>query len=182
MWTRRRKLKMNERRSAYPNERAMYPDVCGWLEGLLKARFRKAQIYVADTSGVTLANYLEQAGFAELFPDYQTFEINVDVTGVVQNKKPSISFVECKITTMTLRDLSQLLGYSRVARPACSILVSPAGISKALALLLRIYRRYDVLEYADGKRLQIGIWDAVRKTVDPATLIPPGAHLQSLAP
>ena len=63
-----------------------------------------------------------------------------------------------------------------------SILISPAGISKALTLLLRVYRRYDVLEYADGKRLQIGIWDAVRKTVDPATLIPPGDHLQSLAP
>ena len=155
----------------------MYPDVCRWLENVLRANFKRARIHVADTSSVTLANYLEQTNLAEFFPDYQTFEINVDVTGVIQKKKSSISFVECKNTLLTLRDLSQLLGYSRVAQPVFSILVSPAGISKALSLLLRVYRRYDVLEYADGKRLHIGVWDSVRKTIDPANLIPPGSQL-----
>ena len=170
-------MKTKKSRSVYPNERAMYADVCQWLEDLLKARFKRTQVYVADTSAVTLSNYLERAGFAKFFPDYQTFEINVDVTGVVKSKEPSVSFVECKITVLTLRDLSQLLGYSRVAQPAFSTLISSAGISKALSLLLRIYRRYDVLEYTDGKRLHIGVWDSVRKTIDPATLIPPGSHM-----
>lgn len=155
----------------------MYPDVCAWLQGLLKSRFPKATVKVFDTSRVTLGKFLEEEGLADLFPDYQTYEINVDVTGIVRTKKPSLNFVECKLTPLTLRDLSQLLGCSKVAQPLYSILVSPVGISKALALLLKVYRRYDVLEYAEGKRLKVGTWDAVRKTVDPATLIPPGEHL-----
>jgi hypothetical protein len=159
----------------------MYPEVCTWLQGALKARFPRSKVKIADTSRVTLSRYLEQEGLEDLFPDYQTFEINVDVTGIVKNKKPRLTFVECKLTTLTLRDIGQLLGYSQVAKPAYSILISPVGISAALNLLLNVHRRYDVLEYAGGQRLKVGIWDPVRKTVDPASLIPPGEHLHTLA-
>jgi len=41
---------------------------------------------------------------------------------------------------------------------------------------LKVYRRYDVLEYAEDTRLKVGIWDAVRRMVDPATIIPPGDY------
>jgi hypothetical protein len=70
----------------------------------------------------------------------------------------------------------RLLGYSKVAKPIYSIIVSPAGMSKALSLLLKVYRRYDVLEYAEDTRLKVGIWDAVRRMIDPATIIPPGDY------
>lgn len=171
---------MKARSKEYANERAMYPEVGAWLRRLLRARFPKSAVQVADTSRITLSSYIEQEGLEDLFPGYQTFEINVDITGIVQSKRPTLAFVECKVTALTVRDMSQLLGYSKVAKPVYSILLSPAGISVALSLLLKIYRRYDVLEYAEGQRLKIGVWDAVRKTLDPATLIPPGEHFQSL--
>ncbi len=167
-------LSQNNRR--YLNEHAMYPEVCEWLQGVWKSRFPKSARVVADTSRMTLSNYLEQEGLTELFPDYQTYEINVDVTGVVKRRNPALAFVECKLSVLTLRDISQLLGYSKVAKPIYAILVSPAGMSKALTLLLQVYRRYDVLEYSEQTRLKIGVWDAVRKTVDPATVIPIGDH------
>lgn len=129
---------------------------------------------VTDTSRVTLGSFLEQKGLTELFPDYQTYEINVDITGVIRGKKPRLVFVECKLTTLKLRDVSQLLGYSKVANPTCSIIISPAGMSKALGLLLKVYRRYDLLEYAQDQRLKVGEWDTTRKTVNPVTIIPPG--------
>lgn len=147
-----------------------------WFQDLLKSRFPKSAITVADTSRITLGNHLEREGFSELFPDYQTYEINVDVTEIVKRKNPCLAFVECKLTVLTLRDLSQLLGYSKVAKPIYSILISPAGISKALTLLLKIHRRYDVLEYTEGTRLKVGIWNPIRKTVDPASIIPIGDH------
>ncbi len=159
----------------------MYPDVCAWLQEALKAKFPKSAIRVADTSRVTLGRFLEQEGLTDIFPEYQTYEINVDVTGVVQRKMPGLLFVECKLTTLKLRDVSQLLGYSKVAKPIYSILLSPAGISQALTHLLKIHFRYDVLEYAEGKRLILGVWDSSRKLIDPATLIPSGATLSSLA-
>jgi len=167
-------------RAAYPDERAMYPEVCTWLREALKSRFPKSTVKVADTSRVTLGRFLEQEGMTAIFPEYQTYEINVDVTGIVQRKMPGLIFVECKLTTLKLRDVSQLLGYSKVAKPIYSILLSPAGISQALIHLLKIHFRYDVLEYAEGKRLNLGIWDSSRKMIDPATLIPSGATLSSL--
>lgn len=154
----------------------MYPEVCAWLQSTLQSRFPKSGIVVADTSQITLSSYLEREGLSTLFPDYQTYEINVDVTGIVKGKTSHLAFVECKLTPLTLRDLSQLLGYSKVAKPIYSILVSPAGMSKALTLLLKVYRRYDVLEYAEDARLKIGKWDPIRKTLDPATIIPMGEH------
>lgn len=152
-----------------------------WLREALKSRFPKSTVRVADTSRVTLGRFLEQEGMTKLFPEHQTYEINVDVTGIIQRKKPSLVFVECKLATLKLRDVSQLLGYSKVAKPIYSLLVSPAGISEALTHLLRIHLRYDVLEYSEEKRLTLGTWDSARKTVDPATLIPPGASLASIA-
>lgn len=119
---------------------------------------------------------MERTDLSELFADFQTYEINVDVTGIIRSQTPSLAFVECKLTALTLRDLSQLLGYSKVAKPIYSIIISPAGMSKALRILLKVYRRYDVLEYAEGLRLKVGIWDIVRRTIDPATIIPPGDY------
>jgi len=170
------KTRQRASKSVYRNERAMYPEVCVWLQDLLKSHFPKSVVAVADTSRITLGDFLEREGWSELFPDYQTYEINVDVTGIVKRKNPCLAFVECKLTMLTLRDLSQLLGYSKVANPVYSILISPAGMSKALTLLLKVYRRYDVLEYAGDARQKIGIWDTIRKTVDPATIIPAGDH------
>ena len=171
------KLKQRATDAPYSSEQAMYSEVCAWLQGLLKSRFPRSKVMVADTSRVTLGSFMEREGWAELFPDYQTYEINVDITGIVHTKKPCLTFVECKLTTLKLRDVSQLLGYSKVAKPIYSLIISPVGISQALSLLLKIHRRYDVLEYAEGRRLKVGIWDAVRRTVDPATLIPPGESL-----
>lgn len=58
-----------------------------------------------------------------------------------------MAFVECKNTKLTLAHLSQLLGYSRIAQPLYSFLISTIGFSPKLASLLQEYRRHDVLEY-----------------------------------
>ena len=162
--------------AAYSSEKAMYPEVCRWLREVLQSRFPRAEIQVADTSQMVLSNFLEREGLTDLFPDYQTYEINVDVTAIIKRKTPALAFVECKLTTLTLRDTSQLLGYSKVAQPIYSIIVSPAGISKALSLLLKNFHRYDILEYGETKRLRLATWDPIRKTIDPATVIPPGDY------
>ena len=113
-----------------------------------------------DTSAVTLYRFLETNGLEEFFPEYQSYDIRVDVTGIVQTKlKAHIVFVECKLKQITLRDLSQLLGYSRVAIPIYSIIISPAGIGSAMTCLLKTYGRIDVLEYEKDRRLKVATWD-----------------------
>ena len=162
----------------YTKEKQMYPDVMEWLKRTLRGMFPRAEIETYDTSAVALYRFLETNGLQELFPQYQSYDIHVDVTGIVQTKRKAyLAFVECKLKQITLRDLSQLLGYSRVAIPIYSIIMSPAGIGSAMTCLLKTYGRIDVLEYEKSRRLKVATWDAGRREVSVPTLIPAGEFL-----
>jgi len=159
-------------------EKDMYPAVSKWLERTLKNKYRRADIWVFDTSRIVLSKFLVENGYHVLFNEYQTFEIQVDVTGIIKREnKADLVFVECKRKEISLRDLSQLIGYSKVALPAHSIILSPKGVSKSLSLLFNVWRRYDVLYYAKNKYILIGRWDVDRKELDPSSIIPRGSSI-----
>jgi hypothetical protein len=87
--------------------------------------------------------FLERENFHTLFPDFKTYEIHVDITAVIRPKKGKavLGFVECKRDQISLRDISQLLGHSRVALPVYSIIVTPGGVTPAVHFLLDTYSR-----------------------------------------
>lgn len=164
----------------YDSEKDMYPPVATWLENFLTGRFKRHQIIVNQTPQTKLYRWLETRGFAEYFPDYLTYDIKVDIVGLAcYNTNARLFLVECKLNRISLKDVSQLLGYSRVAQPHFAIILSPAGISRPLDYLLRQYGRFDVLNYGEEerKRLRIAQWDDVRETISVESLLPPGEHL-----
>jgi hypothetical protein len=105
-------------------------------------------------------------------PEWTTWDIHVDVAGfVIQNGRAELAFVECKLMSLSLMHFSQLLGYSRVAKPLFSFLVSPQGISGSMLSLLETYHRTDILEYvwlrgSVARTICIAKWDAPAKTID----------------
>ncbi len=167
----------------YSSETAMYSDVAAWLRERLTIRFPSASVQVADTHNVRLNEYISRHSLHTGFADssWQTFEIQVDVTGfVVDGKETRLHFVECKLATLSLAHLSQLLGYCRVALPSDAWLLSPAGVGSALKSLVNAYARHDVLEYdwpkrQKPKRVAVARWDADSRSPDPAETLPPGA-------
>ena len=161
----------------YREEKEMYPHVRSWLEKVLQGKFKGAKISVADTSKKVLSKWLFEKGHHRHFKDYSTYEIEVDVTGVIERGKTELAFVECKLNKITLRDLSQLLGYSKVATPLLSIILSPKGISDSMNLLFNVSRRNDVLYYTNDKHIVIGKWDETRKEIDQSLIIPRGYHI-----
>lgn len=162
----------------YARESEMYPLVAAWLKKAIKGIYPRATIETYDTSAVALYRFLERENLHTLFPDFKTYEIHVDITAVVLPKKGKalLGFVECKLDQISLRDLSQLLGYSRVALPIYSIIVAPGGVTPAVHYLLDTYGRLDVLEYAPGRRIKVATWDAVKAEVHIPSLIPPGDY------
>jgi len=170
---------MKEVNRVYKNEKEMYPDVCSWFRKMLQSKFKDATICVEDTSKKVLSKWLLEKGFHSYFPDYQTYEVEVDVTGVVvkSNKEAHLGFVECKLGKINLRDFSQLLGYSKVALPFYSIILSPKGISQSLNLLFNIARRNDILYYSEDKHIFITTWFIRKKEIDFSTIIPKGARI-----
>ena len=158
------------------NEREMYKPVCFWLESLLAHRNKRARVKAYDTSSVQLYRWLEQNGDESLFPEYLAYDIRVDVTGVIRTGTSAhLAFVECKLRPIRLKDISQLLGYCRVAQPQTAWIISPSGISPHVSYLLKAYHRYDVLNFDAAKRIRVAVWNHARSEIDASSVLPPGS-------
>lgn len=160
------------------SESDLYPPVCEWFRSRLSARFRGRTVEVYDTSRTTVSALINRRGYQALFPQSNAWDIHTDVTAMILGKTNDVAFVECKVGQLTLRDVGQLLGYSIVARPVVSVLLSPQAPSDPLATLLKVYGRYDVLEYGSrGDRIRVVRWDVDQRAIIPAETLPPGEHV-----
>ena len=170
----------------YVNEQQMYPDVAKWLNILLKGKYPEAQIEVRDTHAARLNEYIIRHGLQEYFDDdrWQTYDIKVDLTAFIRSQKTKgLIFVECKTTNISLLNVSQLLGYSRVALPLSSYLISSAGIGTSVQSLITKYGRSDILEYhwrkgEAARNMIIAKWEISLKGIDLNSVLPPGASGQ----
>jgi len=159
-------------------EKDLYLPMCKWLEKFLKDRYSNSLIEVYDTSLKSLSNFIAVNNYGTMFPpEWQSWDIHVDITGlIITNGKAELAFIEAKIGELSLRELSQLLGYCRVAHPLHAFLLSPDGCAGSLTSLLVSYSRRDVLEYyiEKGKRtrtIEVAAWDRLANNINQATII-----------
>jgi len=161
-------------------EVSLYPNINNWLFKLLTDKYPKSKILTEITANKLLSIWLDEKGLDKYFDDYITYEIRVDITGVVITKnKANLVFVECKNSKICLKDVSQILGYSRVAFPEISMITSPDFISKGLSKLLEEFDRYDVIRYSDNPKhvLRIFKWDIKRNSPDYNSFLPRGINI-----
>ena len=146
----------------------MYPDIIQWLEIYLKGKYRIAkQITVLDTHDSDLVNFIIQLSYQKFFPEYTTYKIRQDITAFIEyENRVDLVFVECKNTKLSLIHLSQLLGYSCIALPVLSILISPQGMGATLTKLLKSFNKTDILEYHPQKKIQVIKWDESKQDID----------------
>lgn len=169
---------------SYAIEKDMYPDVMAWLDSFLKARYSQQQILVRDCSSKALKRILQDEGLTPSNkPEWLTFNIKVDVCGfILKGADVDFAFVECKNKAISLIDISQLIGYSKVALPVFSCIVSPFGMSSDVSTLLETYNRQDVLEYDYptgqlAKSVFVATWSKSQRSIDYSNVIPRGRQL-----
>jgi hypothetical protein len=110
--------------------------------------------------------------------EWVSWDIQVDIVGfIISPKQTDVAFVECKNSQITLVNLSQLLGYTKVVIPQYSIIVAPQGASDSLLSLLKTFNRLDILQYQDrsGKFLRyiaVARWDENSQCIDYGSIIP----------
>ena len=162
----------------YKTESELYPEVIKWFEKYLKGRYPKAEIKAHDTSRQDLSEFLRRSKIHLFFPEFETYVIKVDITATIRYKdKCDLAFVECKLNSINLNDISQLLGYSKVVKPKHSFIISPDSVSSPVNTLIKIFKRYDILEYQLNHRIRIAQWNKIKQEIDLSTLLPPGEHL-----
>lgn len=163
----------------------MYPDIVKWLDRYVRERYKRQSVKTLDSSRSRTSSLLQKEKIVPLNkPDWASYDIRVDVTSLISTENTvEFAFVECKLKQISLRDVSQLLGYSRVANPVFSCILSPQDVSSEVSSLLRTYGRTEILEYDWTKgqvprSICIARWDRRRQDIDYATILPPGYHLQ----
>jgi len=157
------------------NEAKLYPDVVRWLERYLKGRHSHSEVQAFDTHKTRLSKLIFGQNIQDYFPEYNAFDIKVDVIAIIKTRgKIKLAFVECKVKPITLKDVGQIWGYSRVAKPEFSFIISPEGISSPLNALISTYGREDVLEYFEGRKIKIAKWNLARREVDSDSILPLG--------
>lgn len=159
------------------NESELYKPIGNWLEAFLIERHPKATIHVHDSSRKVLSALLYDLGLTAKIPRSESYEIMVDITGVIEtHSSVELALVECKIHPVSLKDVSQLLGYSLVARPLYSILMSTCSVSKAVWNLLETYNQMDILTYSKHGLIRICEWNTTRNEPNASSIIPHGKH------
>ncbi|MCE5193720.1 hypothetical protein LLF88_07315 [bacterium] len=164
---------MKEMKGETASERSLYAPVTTWLHDFLQGRHPRSEVTTLDMSQSSLVATIKMKQMGSDFPgDWVTWDVHADVVGFVRTKASVlIALVECKLGPLTLRDLSQLIGYCQVVRPAYAFLLSPPGPSPSLLRLLTVFNRTDILVYervrnrASGS-IVIASWDPIAKQLD----------------
>ena len=141
-------------------ELELYKPILIWLQEYLSNKFPRSTIRTFDVHSIDLSEFLQKSPYKKFFPEYPTYKIRVDLLGlIIKNDICSIVFVEVKDTSLSLINLSQLIGYCKIVIPGNAFLISPKGLGRPLHSLLNIYKRNDILEYSNGKSIKIIKWD-----------------------
>ncbi len=102
-------------------------------------------------------------------------DIQIDVLAIAKKKENvKLFFIEAKKTQLTLRDLGQLWSYCKLVVPEEAFLMSSLGLG-SLNKLLNAFRREDLLEFGDGKKIKkmkIAKWDIRTNAPDMVSMIP----------
>ena len=151
----------------------LYPPMMQWLKSYLEDRYPSAQIFVVDAHAERLDRVLKKYGIVH----QQAIGVDIQID-VLRIAKASLDFklffIEAKCKNLTLHDLGQLWAYCKLIDPEGAFLLSSAGLG-SLNKILNVYRREDLLDFGDGKRIKkmrVGVWNTQKNAPEVLSMIP----------
>lgn len=150
------KKKATTRTAARTNpEQALYEPLTRWYKSRLQKMDSNAQAF--DVSSGNLNQFISRnSDLAAVFDFCNNYRIKPDIVGFLPATK-NMAFIEAKVTSLTLKELGQLLGYCYVAQPVNAWLVSIKAPSPSMVRILQANPA--LLEYMPSKRIQLGTWN-----------------------
>ena len=154
-------------------EEELYEPMCKWLEQYLKDKYKGHEIIVVDSHSERLDRALAKFGIVNEMAN--GVDIQIDVLGIARKQgKAMLFFIEAKKTKLTLRDLGQLWAYCKLVDPEEAFLLTSADLG-SLRKILASFKREDLLDFGDGKRIKkmrVGCWDVTKDAPELSSLIP----------
>lgn len=154
-------------------EEELYEPMRKWLEQYLTDKYKGYEIIVADTHSERLDRALAKYDIVNEMAN--GVDIQIDVLGIARKQgKAKLFFIEAKKTKLTLRDLGQLWAYCKLVDPEEAFLLTSADLG-SLRKLLMSFRREDLLDFGDGKKIKkmrVGKWDMTKNIPDWSSVVP----------
>lgn len=154
-------------------EEELYEPMRNWLEQYLTDKYKGHEIIVVDTHSERLDRALAKYDIVKEMAN--GVDIQIDVLGIARKKdRVKIIFIEAKKTKLTLRDLGQLWAYCKLVDPEEAFLLTSADLG-SLRKLLVSFKREDLLDFGDGKKIKkmrVGRWDVTKNAPELSSLIP----------
>lgn len=154
-------------------EEELYKPMRIWLEQYVKDKYKKYEVVAVDAHAERLDRVLAKYGIINEMAN--GVDIQIDVLAIAKNGTDiKLFFIEAKKTKLTLRDLGQLWAYCKLVDPDEAFLLSSADLG-SLNKLLNAFKREDLLDFGDGKRIKkmrVGKWDVTKNTLDYNSLVP----------
>lgn len=151
----------------------LYEPMRLWLHKYLEDKYKGFEIITLDAHAERLDRVLVRLG---IISDLAIgVDIQIDILGVAQKKDIiKLFFIEAKKTNLTLRDLGQLWSYCKLIDPEEAFLMTSAELG-SLNKLLNTFKREDLLDFGDGKRIKkmkIAVWSLSSNSPDLTSMIP----------
>ena len=94
--------------------------------------------------------------------------------GARKSGKAKLVLIEAKKTKLTLRDLGQLWAYCKLVNPEEAFLLTSEDLG-SLRKLIAGFKREDLLDFGDGKRIKkmkVGRWEVSKDRPDLSSFLP----------
>lgn len=154
-------------------EEELYEPMRIWLNNYVQDKYKSYEVISVDAHAERLDRVLAKYGVVNQMAN--GVDIQIDVLAIARKKADiKLFFIEAKKTRLTLRDLGQLWAYCKLVDPDEAFLLSSNSLG-SLNKLLNSFRREDLLDFGDGKRIKkmrVGKWDIIKNTVDYNSLVP----------
>ncbi len=151
----------------------LYEPMCIWLQKYLEDKYKEYEIITVDAHSERLDRTLVKLGIVN---DLATgVDIQIDILGTARKKDVvKLFFIEAKKTNLTLRDLGQLWSYCKLIDPEEAFLMTSAEFG-SLNKLLNTFKREDLLDFGDGKRIKkmkVALWNLSTNAPELMSMIP----------
>lgn len=154
-------------------EEDLYEPMRIWLEQYVRDKYKKYEVMSVDAHAERLDRVLAKYNIVKEMAN--GVDIQIDVLAIAKKDKDiKLFFIEAKKTKLTLRDLGQLWAYCKLVDPDEAFLLSSADLG-SLNKLLNAFRREDLLDFGDGKKIKkmrVGKWDVTKNSLDYNSLVP----------
>ncbi|MDD6401906.1 MAG: hypothetical protein PUG10_09905 [Lachnospiraceae bacterium] len=154
-------------------EKELYEPMRLWLEQYVRDKYKKYDVIAIDAHTERLDRVLAKYNIVNEMAN--GVDIQIDVLAIAKkNTDVKMFFIEAKKTQLTLRDLGQLWAYCKLVSPDEAYLFSSAGLG-SLNKLLNVFRREDLLDFGDGKKIQkmkVAKWNIGTNAPDMMSMIP----------